>query len=153
MLFRSNKKYSKIINIDDFLTVLEGLTSCHIENLFKNQIIENELLSIMIKSLLHLLKLSSTKIQKEFTLSTPQNQKIFLILSSILSQFKFNTDIEIIMHNLSTSLVELIYSKENLIKNLSKFLSNLSSLSNSIINELLQTINKEKTIEIGRAHV
>ena len=106
----------------------------------------------MIKSLLHLLKLSSTKIQKEFTLSTQQNQKIFLILSSILSQFKFNTDIEIIMHNLSTSLVELIYSNENLIKNLSKFLSNLSSLSNSIINELLQTISKEKTIDSQGLH-
>ena len=121
-----------IININDYLKFLNILVSSHIENLFKNKIIENEVLTTVIKSLLNLLKLTSSKVRKEFALSSNQTNEIFSLLSSLITQFKYNTDIEIIMQNLSTSLVELIYTNETLIKNLSKFLSSLSTLSNSI---------------------
>ena len=121
-----------IININDYLKYLNILVSSHIENLFKNKIIENEVLTTVIKSLLNLLKLTSSKVRKEFALSSNQTNEIFSLLSSLITQFKYNTDIEIIMQNLSTSLVELIYTNETLIKNLSKFLSSLSTLSNSI---------------------
>ena len=121
-----------IININDYLKFLNILVSSHIENLFKNKIIENEVLTTVIKSLLNLLKLTSSKVRKEFALSSNQTNEIFSLLSSLITQFKYNTNIEIIMQNLSTSLVELIYTNETLIKNLSKFLSSLSTLSNSI---------------------
>ena len=121
-----------IININDYLKFLNILVSSHIENLFKNKIIENEVLTTVIKSLLNLLKLTSSKVRKEFALSSNQTNEIFSLLSSLITQFKYNTDIEIIMQNLSTSLVELIYTNETLIKHLSKFLSSLSTLSNSI---------------------
>ena len=121
-----------IININDYLKFLNILVSSHIENLFKNKIIENEVLTTVIKSLLNLLKLTSSKVRKEFALSSNQTNEIFSLLSSLITQFKYNTDIEIIMQNLSTSLVELIYTNETLIKNLFKFLSSLSTLSNSI---------------------
>ena len=121
-----------IININDYLKFLNILVSSHIENLFKNKIIENEVLTTVIKSLLNLLKLTSSKVRKEFALSSNQTNEIFSLLSSLITQFKYNTDIEIIMQNLSTSLVELIYTNETLIKNLSKFISPSSTLSNSI---------------------
>ena len=121
-----------IININDYLKFLNILVSSHIENLFKNKIIENEVLTTVIKSLLNLLKLTSSKVRKEFALSSNQTNEIFSLLSSLITQFKYNTDIEIIMQNLSTSFVELIYTNETLIKNLSKFLSPSSTLSNSI---------------------
>ena len=121
-----------IININDYLKFLNILVSSHIENLFKNKIIENEVLTTVIKSLLNLLKLTSSKVRKEFALSSNQTNEIFSLLSSLITQFKYNTDIEIIMQNLSTSFVELIYTNETLIKNLSKFISPSSTLSNSI---------------------
>lgn len=135
-----------IINVPFVIKCFDKLIQIHLEYIFNNKIIENELLSSIIITFFHLLKIKPP-IHKE-------KDKIFNILNSIITQYHDFTNIHIILQNLTTSIIELIYNNETLTSNLSEFIclgiksnNKILSLTNEIIQELIIIINKDSKYE------
>ena len=92
------------------------LSNCDIKNIFRNKIIDDEIISNLITINFHFLEISiniKTKNNNEF---------IFETLQKIITNFQSNTNIQIILIKLTTKIVNLIYSQESLVNSLSSFI-------------------------------
>ena len=138
---------SKMIII---MKAINILSNCDIKNIFRNKIIDDEIISNLITINFHFLEISiniKTKNNNEF---------IFETLQKIITNFQSNTNIQIILIKLTTKIVNLIYSQESLVNSLSSFIvfiikknneNNLNKMAMDIINEISKTVFEDKNLD------
>ena len=141
----NNKINDKLKHI---LSSLENICLQPLKELFKNKIIEDECISLMIK-----INFDALEIGTE-TKDTKNKSLIFKVLQSIISHFQTNTNIELVMVRLTTKIVNLIYSQEDLVTPLSEFIvqclsgeSNLNRMAIDIIQEVSKTVFEDNSME------
>ena len=130
------------------LDCLESICLFPIKELFKNKIIDDEVISLMIKICFDILEIGTeTKDSKNKSL-------IFKVLQSVISHFQSNTDIQLVMVRLTTKIVNLIYNQEDLVTPLSEFIvqclsgeSNLNKMAIDIIQEVSKTVFQDNSME------
>jgi len=130
------------------LSSLENICIQPLKELFKNKIIEDECISLMIK-----INFDALEIGTE-TKDTRNKALIFKVLQSIISHFQTNTNIELVMVRLTTKIVNLIYAQEDLVTPLSEFIvqclsgeSNLNRMAIDIIQEVSKTVFEDNSME------
>ena len=130
------------------LSALENICLQPLKELFKNKIIEDECISLMIK-----INFDALEIGTE-TKDTRNKSIIFKVLQSIISHFQTNTNIELVMVRLTTKIVNLIYAQEDLVTPLSEFIvqclsgeSNLNRMAIDIIQEVSKTVFEDNSME------
>ena len=141
----NNRVNEKLKNI---LVCLENISLFPLKELFKNKIIDDEVVSLMIKVCFDILEIGTE------TRDSKNKEKIFKVLQSIISHFQANTDIQLVMVRLTTKIVNLIYSQEDLVNPLSEFIvqclsgeSNLNRMAIDIIQEVSKTVFEDNSIE------
>ena len=130
------------------LSSLENICIQPLKELFKNKIIEDECISLMIK-----INFDALEIGTE-TKDTRNKALIFKVLQSIISHFQTNTNIELVMVRLTTKIVNVIYAQEDLVTPLSEFIvqclsgeSNLNRMAIDIIQEVSKTVFEDNSME------
>ena len=130
------------------LGCLENICLFPLKELFKNKIIDDEVISLMIKICFDILEIGTE------TKDTKNKALIFKILQSIISHFQSNTDIQLVMVRLTTKIVNLIYNQEDLVTPLSEFIvqclsgeSNLNRMAIDIIQEVSKTVFEDNSME------
>ena len=130
------------------LTCLENISLFPLRELFKNKIIDDEVISLMIKISFDILEIGTE------TRDSKNKEKIFKVLQSIISHFQLNTDIQLVMVRLTTKIVNLIYNQEDLVTPLSEFIvqclsgeSNLNRMAIDIIQEVSKTVFEDNSME------
>ena len=139
---RINEKLKIILNC------LDNICLFPLKELFKNKIIDDEVISLMIKICFDILEIGTeTKDSKNKT-------SIFKVLQSVISHFQSNTDIQLVMVRLTTKIVNLIYNQEDLVTPLSEFIvqclsgeSNLNRMAIDIIQEVSKTVFEDNSME------
>ena len=144
------KEYNNRVNdkLKLILTCLENICNFPLKELFKNKIIEDEVISIMIKICFDILETATE------TKDTKNKILIFKVLQSIISHFQSNTNIQVVLIKLTTTIVNLIYGQEDLVTPLSEFIvqclsgeSNLNRMAIDIIQEVSKTVFEDNSIE------
>ena len=144
------KEYNNRVNdkLKIILTCLENICLFPLKELFKNKIIEDEVISIMIKICFDILETATE------TKDTKNKMLIFKVLQSIISHFQSNTNIQVVLIKLTTTIVNLIYGQEDLVTPLSEFIvqclsgeSNLNRMAIDIIQEVSKTVFEDNSIE------
>ena len=130
------------------LDCLESVCHFPLKDLFKNKIIDDEIISLMIKINFDILEVGTE------TKDTKNKSLIFKVLQSAISHFQSNTDIQLVMVRLTTKIVNLIYNQEDLVTPLSEFIvqclsgeSNLNRMAIDIIQEVSKTVFEEHSME------
>ena len=130
------------------LDCLENICLLPLKDLFKNKIIDDEMISLMIKINFDILEVGTE------TKDTKNKSLIFKVLQSVISHFQSNTDIQLVMVRLTTKIVNLIYNQEDLVTPLSEFIvqclsgeSNLNRMAIDIIQEVSKTVFEENSME------
>ena len=130
------------------LSSLENICLFPLKELFKNKIIDDEVISLMIKICFDILEVGTE------TKDTKNKTAIFKVLQSIISHFQSNTDIQLVMVRLTTKIVNLIYNQEDIVTPLSEFIvqclnsdSNLNRMAIDIIQEVSKTVFEDNSIE------
>ena len=139
---RINDKLKLVLNC------LENICLFPLKEIFKNKIIDDEVISLKIKICFDILEISTE------TKDTRNKSLIFKVLQSIISHFQSNTDIQLVMVRLTTKIVNLIYSQEDLVTPLSEFIvqclsgeSNLNRMAIDIIQEVSKTVFEDNSME------
>ena len=144
------KEYNNRVNdkLKLILTCLENICLFPLKELFKNKIIEDEVISIMIKICFDILETATE------TKDTRNKILIFQVLQSIISHFQSNTNIQVVLIKLTATIVNLIYGQEDLVTPLSEFIvqclsgeSNLNRMAIDIIQEVSKTVFEDNSIE------
>jgi len=130
------------------LNCLENFCHFNLKELFKNKTVDDEIVSLMIKITFDILEIATE------TKDTKNKPIIFKLLQNIISNFQSNTDIQLVMVRLTTKIVNLIYSQEDLVVPLSEFIvqcltgeSNLNRMAIDIIQEVAKTVFEDSSIE------
>ena len=139
---RINEKLKIILNC------LENICLFPLKELFKNKIIDDEVISLMIKICFDILEIGTE------TKDSKNKASIFKVLQSVISHFQSNTDIQLVMVRLTTKIVNLIYNQEDLVTPLSEFIvqclsgeSNLNRMAIDIIQEVSKTVFEDNSME------
>jgi len=144
------KEYNNRVNdkLKLILACLENICLFPLKELFKNKIIEDEVISIMIKICFDILETATE------TKDTKNKVLIFKVLQSIISHFQSNTNIQVVLIKLTTTIVNLIYGQEDLVTPLSEFIvqclsgeSNLNRMAIDIIQEVSKTVFEDNSFE------
>jgi len=144
------KEYNIRVNdkLKLILACLENICLFPLKELFKNKIIEDEVISIMIKICFDILETATE------TKDTKNKVLIFKVLQSIISHFQSNTNIQVVLIKLTTTIVNLIYGQEDLVTPLSEFIvqclsgeSNLNRMAIDIIQEVSKTVFEDNSFE------
>ena len=130
------------------LICLENICLFPLKELFKNKLIEDEAISLMIKICFDILEIGTE------ARDSKNKEKIFKALQSIISHFQSNTDIQLVMVRLTTKIVNLIYNQDDLVTPLSEFIvqclsgeSNLNRMAIDIIQEVSKTVFEDTSME------
>ena len=130
------------------LVCLENICLFPLKELFKNKLIEDEAISLMIKICFDILEIGTE------ARDSKNKEKIFKALQSIISHFQTNTDIQLVMVRLTTKIVNLIYNQDDLVTPLSEFIvqclsgeSNLNRMAIDIIQEVSKTVFEDTSME------
>jgi len=142
-----NDESSKI-NAENFLKCLTRIATSNIKFLFKNKIIEDDLMNSMIKICFDILEISNEN------KSVQNKEKIFETLQILITKYQSNQNIHIILIKLTTKIVNLIYCQESLVSYLSDFVvlaingdSNMNKLAVDIIHETSKTIFEDENMD------
>ncbi len=134
--------------IESVLKSINTIIATNIKVLFRNKIIEDDVITLLIKICFDSLEISiETK--------TLQNKDtIFSILQQLIVKFQSNTNIQLILLKLTTKIVNLIYSQEQLVSSLSEFIvlaikgdSSLNKMAVDIIHEVSKTVFEDTNMD------
>ena len=145
------KEFNNIINkniISILYSIQNIINHCEIKNLFKNKIIDDEIVNKLIK-----ICFDSLEISIEIKILDNKNL-IFETLQSIISKYQSNTNIQLVLLKLTTKIVNLIYSQEQLVTPLGDLIvfcingeSNLNKMAVDIIHEVSKTVFEDKNMD------
>ena len=134
--------------LNSILVCIDNICNLQIKDLFKNKIIDDEIISLMIKICFDILEIATE------TRDLKNKATIFKTLQSIISHFQSNTNIQLVMVKLTTKIVNLIYNQEELVMSLSEFIvqclsseNNLNKMAIDIIQEVSKTVFEENSME------
>ena len=145
------KEFNNIIN-KNIISILQSIqiiiNHCEIKNLFKNKIIDDEIINKLIK-----ICFDSLEISIEIKVLENKNL-IFQTLQLIISKYQSNTNIQLVLLKLTTKIVNLIYSQEQLVTPLGDLIvfcingeSNLNKMAVDIIHEVSKTVFEDKNMD------
>lgn len=133
-------------NPENLLKSLFKVITINIKSLFRNMVIEEDILNSIIKICFDILEISNE------SRTTTGRDKIFEILQLIIT--KFQSNIQILLIKLTTKIVNLIYNQETLVNSLSDFVvlaingdSNMNKLAVDIIHEISKTIFEDENFD------
>jgi condensin complex subunit 1 len=135
-----------LLNPESVLKPLLKLIMMNIKGLFRNKIIEEDLLNYIIKISFDILEYCSEK------KITNGKERIFEILQFIVT--KYQSNVQILLIKLTTKIVNLIYNQEALVSPLSEFVvlaingdSNMNKLGVDILHEVSKIIFEDENMD------
>ena len=134
--------------LENILKSIKTIISTNIKILFRNKIIEDDVITLLIKVCFDSLEISIE------TKGLQNKDTIFNILQLLITKFQSNTNIQLVLLKLTTKIVNLIYSQEQLVSSLSEFIvlaikgdSNLSKMAVDIIHEVSKTVFEDTNMD------
>ena len=145
-----NSKTISSFNPENILKSLMKIVTSNLKILFRNKIIEEDLINSMIKICFDILEISNENKNKNVALK----EKIFEILQILITKYQANVNVQIILIKLTTKIVNLIYNQESLVNYLADFVvlaingdSNMNKLAIDIIHEMSKTIFEDDNFD------
>lgn len=151
LLGKSPEKLSEeevvVLNPDGFLKTLLRVATSNIKIIFRNKIVEEDILNSLIKICFDILEISNE------AKSGQNKEKIFEILQLLIT--KYQSNIHLLLIKLTTKIVNLIYNQESLVSYLADFVvlavnngdSNMNKLAVDIIHEMSKTIFEDENFD------
>ncbi len=137
-----------VLNPESILKSLMKIVTSNIKVLFRNKILEEDLMNSFIKICFDVLEISNENKNLQ------NKEKIFEILQIIITKYQVNVNVQIILIKLTTKIVNLIYNQEGLVSYLSDFVvlaingdSNMNKLAVDIIHEMSKTIFEDDNFD------
>ena len=136
------------LNPENILKSLMKIVTSNIKVLFRNKIVEEDLMNSFIKICFDVLEISNENKNLQ------NKEKIFQILQLLITKYQGNVNVQIILIKLTTKIVNLIYNQESLVSYLSDFVvlaingdSNMNKLAVDIIHEMSKTIFEDDNFD------
>ncbi len=137
-----------ILSPESILKSLMKIITSNIKVLFRNKILEEDLMNSFIKICFDILEISNENKNLQ------NKEKIFEILQILITKYQGNVNVQIILIKLTTKIVNLIYNQESLVSYLSDFVvlaingdSNMNKLAVDIIHEMSKTIFEDDNFD------
>lgn len=144
-------------SLESLVSALHKLVNCPLNTIFKNQIIEDEVINIFVKLSFDLLDIQSKS--KALKNNSKLKEKNFDFLQNIINNSQqsssSSSSSNSLILKLTSKIVKLLYDEEQFINNLSEFVINSLNRSSSssktlgqkIVNDIVDTITKESNVD------